>query len=71
MLGNATVTFGVRNLRVFVNDQFRGLDPDISVLGRCSEDGTAADLDCQLLNSVEGWGLPIPRRLTFSLCVGF
>jgi len=71
MLNNATVTFGVRNLWLFVNDQFRGLDPEINVLGRCGGDGTAADLDCQFLNSVEGWGVPIPRRFTFSLRVGF
>ncbi len=66
-LDNATVTFGVRNLALFLNDDYTGMDPEVNILGRCAE----ADLDCNFLSSVEGWGVPIPRRYSLSLRVGF
>jgi TonB-linked SusC/RagA family outer membrane protein len=65
-LSNGAITLGARNLALWVNDEYTGMDPEVNVLGRC--DG---GLDCNFLNSTEGWGIPIPRRFTFSVRLGF
>ncbi len=65
-LNTASLTLGVRNLKLWVNEEYTGMDPEVNILGRC--DG---GLSCNFLNSVEGWGLPIPRRFTASIRVGF
>ena len=61
-----TLNAGVRNLKLWVNEDYTGMDPEVNILGRCN-----SGLDCNFLSSVEGWGIPIPRRLTFSARFGF
>ncbi len=61
-----TLNAGVRNLKLWVNEAYTGMDPEVNILGRCN-----SGLDCNFLTSVEGWGIPIPRRLTFSARFGF
>ncbi len=65
-LGTATLTLGARNLATWVNGAYPGMDPEGNVLGRCN-----GGLDCNFLDSTEGWGVPIPRRITFSTRVTF
>ncbi|MDE0474054.1 MAG: TonB-dependent receptor, partial [Gammaproteobacteria bacterium] len=60
-LSTATVNLGVRNLRLFMLGDYPGMDPEGNVLGRCNE-----GLSCNFLDSTEGWGIPVPRRLTLS-----
>jgi hypothetical protein len=60
-LSTATINLGARNLRLFMLGDYTGMDPEGNVLGRCN-----GGLDCNFLDSTEGWGIPIPRRLTFS-----
>lgn len=62
----ASVNLGVRNLHLWVSDEYPGMDPETNALGRCNG-GT----DCNFLNSTEGWSVPIPRRFTFSTRVTF
>jgi hypothetical protein len=67
-LGLASASFNVaaRNMALWVNSQYPGMDPEGNVLGRCN-----SGLDCNFLNSTEGWGIPVPRRFTFSTRVSF
>jgi hypothetical protein len=60
-LSTATIVVGARNALTWVNGQYPGMDPEGNVLGRCN-----TGLDCNFLDSTEGWGIPIPRRFTFS-----
>ncbi len=61
-----TLSAGVRNLKLWVNDEYTGMDPEVNILGRCN-----SGLSCNFLNSVEGWGIPLARRFTFSARFGF
>jgi TonB-dependent starch-binding outer membrane protein SusC len=65
-LSTATINLGARNLRMFMLGDYTGMDPEGNVLGRCN-----GGLDCNFLDSTEGWGIPIPRRLTLSTRVTF
>ena len=60
-ISTATVNLGVRNLRLFMLGDYPGMDPEGNVLGRCN-----GGLDCNFLDSTEGWGIPVPRRMTLS-----
>jgi hypothetical protein len=63
---SGTVSLGVRNLQLWVNSEYPGMDPEGNVYGRCNG-GT----DCNFIDGTEGWGVPIPRRFTFSTRVTF
>ena len=65
-ISTATLNLGVRNLRLFMLGDYPGMDPEGNVLGRCN-----AGLDCNFLDSTEGWGIPVPRRITFSTRLTF
>ena len=60
-ISTATLNLGVRNLRLFMLGGYPGMDPEGNVLGRCN-----GGLDCNFLDSTEGWGIPVPRRMTLS-----
>jgi TonB-dependent starch-binding outer membrane protein SusC len=65
-LTSATVSVATRNLMLWVNSQYPGMDPEGNVLGRCN-----GGLNCNFLDSTEGWGIPVPRRFTFATRVSF
>ncbi|HSG07452.1 MAG TPA: SusC/RagA family TonB-linked outer membrane protein, partial [Longimicrobiales bacterium] len=65
-LSTATVNLGARNLRLFMLGDYTGMDPEGNTLGRCN-----GGLDCNFLDSTEGWGIPIPRRFSVSTRVTF
>ncbi len=65
-LASAAITLGGRNLALWVNDQYPGMDPEGNVNSRCN-----GGLDCNFLDSTEGWGIPIPRRYSLSMRVSF
>jgi hypothetical protein len=65
-LASAQVSVGARNLALWVNSAFKGMDPEANISGRC--DG---GLDCNFLDGTDGWQVPIPRRITFSTRVSF
>ncbi|MDE0083738.1 MAG: TonB-dependent receptor [Gammaproteobacteria bacterium] len=60
-VSTAAVSLGVRNLKLFMLGDYPGMDPEGNVLGRCND-----GLDCNFLDSTEGWGIPMPRRVTLS-----
>jgi TonB-linked SusC/RagA family outer membrane protein len=63
---SGTVSLGMRNLKLWVNSEYPGMDPEGNVNGRCNG-GT----DCNFIDGTEGWGVPIPRTFTFSTRVTF
>ena len=65
-LSTATINLGARNLRLFMLGDYTGMDPEGNVNGRCN-----GGLDCNFLDSTEGWGIPIPRRFSVSTRVTF
>ena len=66
VFSTATLSLGARNLRLFMLGDYTGMDPEGNVLGRCND-----GLDCNFLDSTEGWGIPVPRRITLSSRVTF
>ena len=61
-LSTATINLGARNLKLWMPGSiYPGMDPGTNVSGRCN-----GGLNCNFLNSTEGWAIPLPRRLTFS-----
>lgn len=66
-LDNATVTFGGRNVYLWMFGDYRGIDPEINPQANCTGGGT----NCNFLTGTEAFGVPIPRRFTFSLRAGF
>ena len=65
-LSTATMNLGARNLKLFMFGDYPGMDPEGNVLGRCN-----GGLSCNFLDSTEGWGIPVPRRVTLSTRVTF
>ena len=65
-LSTATMNLGVRNLKLFMFGDYPGMDPEGNVTGRCN-----GGLNCNFLDSTEGWGIPVPRRMTLSTRVSF
>ncbi|MXX54258.1 MAG: SusC/RagA family TonB-linked outer membrane protein [Gemmatimonadetes bacterium] len=66
-LDNATVTFGGRNVRLWMLGDYRGIDPEINPAANC----TGGGVSCNFLTGTEAFGVPIPRRFALSLRVGF
>ena len=66
VFSTATLSLGARNLRLFMLGDYPGMDPEGNVLGRCN-----GGLDCNFLDGTEGWGIPVPRRVTLSSRVTF
>ena len=66
-LENATVTFGGRNVKLWMFGDYRGIDPEINPSANC----TGGGINCNFLTGTEAFGVPIPRRFTFSLRAGF
>jgi TonB-dependent starch-binding outer membrane protein SusC len=67
-LGVENLTFGLtgRNLALWTG--YTGIDPEQNSIGR----GGAGNLrDDNFLDAVDGWGLPLPARWTFSVRFGF
>ncbi len=67
-IATATINLGARNLALFMSGDYTGMDPEGNVNGRCN---STANIDCNFLQSVEGWGIPIPKRFTFSTRITF
>ncbi|MGH7127967.1 MAG: TonB-dependent receptor domain-containing protein [Planctomycetaceae bacterium] len=65
-LTGMSLNFGVRNLALFVNDEYPGMDPEGNALGRCN-----GGLDCNFLSGTEGWNVPLTRRFTFATRISF
>ena len=66
-VSTATLNLGARNLKLWMpGSEYPGMDPETNVGGRCN-----GGLNCNFLNSTEGWAIPLPRRLTFSTRVTF
>jgi TonB-linked SusC/RagA family outer membrane protein len=65
-LASAQISVGARNLGLFVNDEFKGMDPEATLNGRCN-----GGLECNFLDATDGWQVPIPRRITLSTRVSF
>ena len=66
-LNTAAVTVGGRNLKLWINDAYTGIDPEINPVSICSGSGTS----CNFLTGTEAFGVPIPRTFTFALRIGF
>ena len=66
-LSTAAVTVAGRNLKLWMNDAYTGIDPEINPVSVCSGSGT----NCNFLTGTEAFGVPIPRTFTFALRVGF
>jgi hypothetical protein len=65
-LASAQLSVGARNLALWVNDAYTGMDPEAVTNGRCN-----GGLDCNFLDGTDLWQIPIPRRITFSTRVSF
>jgi hypothetical protein len=65
-LAGAQLSFGARNLALWVNDAFTGMDPEAVTNGRCN-----GGLDCNFLDATDLWQVPVTRRFTMSTRLTF
>jgi hypothetical protein len=65
-LSTAALTVGGRTLKLWINDDYTGIDPEINPVSLCSGSGT----DCNFLIGTEAFGPPIPRTFSFALRIG-
>lgn len=72
-LDNLSITLRARNLALLVNDEYRGLDPELNNNSRCDAGALSGQnaIDCNFLQGQEAWRLPIPRRFTLGIRAGF
>jgi TonB-linked SusC/RagA family outer membrane protein len=69
---NMSVTLSGRNLNLWVHSDYEGIDPEINTYGLGEDcDLEGAGRDCNFRDSIEAWGIPIPRRFALSVRVGF
>jgi len=61
-----SLTLSGRNLALFT--KYDGVDPELNAIGRGGGDDQLAE---NFLDGVEAFGFPIPRRVAFSLRLGF
>lgn len=64
-LSNLAFNLTGRNLKLWTD--YPGMDPEVNQDGRCVGAGT----DCNFLEGIEAFGVPIPRRFTASVRFGF
>jgi TonB-linked SusC/RagA family outer membrane protein len=70
-LASAQFSVGARNLKLWVHKDFKGMDPEIVLNGRCNSTTGQGGIDCNFLDGTDGWNVPLPRRITFSTRVSF
>jgi hypothetical protein len=71
-LSTATINLGGRNLALWMpGSDYPGMDPETNTIGRCNGGTGQGATDCNFLAGTEGWGIPLPRRFTFSTRVTF
>ncbi len=63
--GSMSVTLAGRNLWLWT--KYSGLDPEANAIGR----GTVGGIDGNFLDSIDAFGLPIPRRFVLTVNYGF
>ncbi|MFQ6045242.1 MAG: hypothetical protein ACE5PT_02650, partial [Gemmatimonadales bacterium] len=67
-LDNLTLSLTGRNLKKW--DGYTGIDQEMNAIARCGGAGSASR-DCNFLDGVDAFGLPLPMRFTFAVQVGF
>ena len=63
---NLTFTIAARNLALWT--KYDGVDPELNALGR---GGSGNTLNTNFLDGVEAFGWAIPRRIVFTMRLGF
>jgi len=63
------LTFSVRNLALFT--RYSGLDPEITAFGRGGNTGVNANLNNNFAEAVDVFGLPLQRRYSLAVRLGF
>lgn len=66
-----SISFRARNVALWVNEEYTGLDPELNSGARCGGAGEPTTVDCNFLIGQEAWRIPIPRRFTLSVSAGF
>jgi TonB-linked SusC/RagA family outer membrane protein len=60
-----SITFAARNFALWT--KYKGVDPEVNIFGRGSGGGT----DQNVGESIDAFGFPIPRQISFNIRVGF
>ncbi|HET9984432.1 MAG TPA: TonB-dependent receptor, partial [Longimicrobiales bacterium] len=69
--GARSMTLSVkgRNLALFTG--YSGVDPEANVVGLTEATTTTNQVSNNFLSGIDGWTLPLPRRVSFSARIGF
>jgi hypothetical protein len=59
------ITVNGRNLRLWT--KYQGVDPEVAYVGQGGQTG----VDENFVESIDGFGLPLPRRIGFSVRLGY
>jgi TonB-linked SusC/RagA family outer membrane protein len=65
-LGFSSMSFNLSGRNVLLWSGYQGIDPEMNAVSSRS-----GSVDANYLDSVDAWGFPLPRRLTFSVRFGF
>jgi TonB-linked SusC/RagA family outer membrane protein len=68
-LNNLVFAFSGRNLYKW--DSYTGIDQEMNDISRCTSSDTQTNTDCNFSQSMDAFGLPLPRRYTVSVQFGF
>ncbi len=63
---NLSISLRARNVAAWINDEYRGLDPELEANARSDSD----DVDSNFQLGQEAWRLPIPRRFILAVRAG-
>ncbi|MHC4234517.1 MAG: TonB-dependent receptor domain-containing protein [Planctomycetota bacterium] len=69
-LGLDNMSFSVTGRNLVLWTGYSGIDPESNQATRCGGGGEA-DLDCNFLQSVDAWGVPLPVQWAISVRFGF
>ena len=65
--GGREMSVSLTGRNLFLWTKYQGVDPEVSYVGLGGQSGT----DANFVDSIDGFGLPIPRRIGLSVRLGF
>jgi TonB-linked SusC/RagA family outer membrane protein len=66
-VGARTMAFTLNGRNLWLHTKYQGVDPEVAYVGQGGQSG----VDENFVESIDGFGLPLPRRIGFSVRLGF
>jgi len=66
-VGARSMAFTLNGRNLWLHTKYQGVDPEVAYVGQGGQSG----VDENFVESIDGFGLPLPRRIGFSVRLGF